>query len=108
MNLPSTAPDFLPDFAGLYSGHEELFTPHTETKLPMIHCYCFGPKDEEGDPQGVVARKYVCELISNKLGAEVKLEDPDTNIWDVRDVAPNKRQFCASFRLPAEVVFRKR
>jgi len=108
MNLPSTAPDFLADFAGLYAGHEALFAPHTSAKLPMIHCYCFGPKDEENDPEGIAARRDVCELVSAKLGATVRLEDPDTLIWDVRDVAPKKRQFCASFRLPAEVAFRKR
>lgn len=107
MNLPSTATDFLPAFTGLYAGHESLFAPHTPTPLPLIHCYCFGPKDEEGDPEGLAARAYVCALVSGKLGAEVQLEHADTRIWDVRDVAPKKRQFCASFRLPGEVAFRR-
>lgn len=107
MNLPSTAIDFLPDYIGLYAGHEELFAPHTQTKLPMVHCYCFGPKYDEGDDDGVRAKQAVCEEVSSRIGFELKLDSPDTEIWDVRDVAPNKRQYCASFRLPPEVAFRK-
>lgn len=108
MNLPSTAIDFLVDFLGLYHGLDKQFAPHTNQKLPMIHCYCFGPKDEDGDPEGGSAREQVCQQLSEKLGHEILPSTPEVEIFDVRDVAPNKRQFCATFRLPPEVAFRAR
>lgn len=108
MNLPSTAIDFVPDFIGLYAGHEALFAPHTETKLPMVHCYCFAPKHEDGDPEMLVPKGIICKELSERLGFEMDIGMEDLSIWDVRDVAPNKRQYCASFRIPAEVAYRKR
>lgn len=108
MNLPSTAIDFVPDYIGLYENHEELFEPHTDTKLPMIHCYCFGPKNEDNDPENTIAKVQICEQLSVKLGHEMRHTMPELDIFDVRDVAPKKRQFCASFRLPKEVAFGKR
>lgn len=50
----------------------------------------------------------ICERISEKLGSIVKPGDEELTIHEVRDVAPKKRMFCASFRLPAEVAFRER
>jgi len=110
MNLPSTAIDFIPDFIGLYADHESLFAPHTTTKLPMVHCYCFAPKAEDDDPEGVKPREEICRELSQKLAYEVKMDDAEMEIGirNVRDVAPKKRQYCASFRLPREVAFRKR
>lgn len=50
----------------------------------------------------------ICQRISEKLGYEIKPGDEELDIHEVRDVAPKKRMFCASFRLPAEVAFRSR
>ena len=102
MNLPATAITFLDAFIGIYHGHEKLFTPYTTVKLPMIHVHCFSTKSEDN----VEEKGKICAEISQQLGALVKPEDEDVEIWDVRDVSPQKRMFCASFRLPAEVAFR--
>jgi tRNA (guanine37-N1)-methyltransferase len=107
MNLPASAIDFLPYYHGLYAGHEELFEPHTDTKLPMIHVHCFAAKGEGGAPM-----VDVCERVTAALGAPIKLGDPEVPgeaaVQEVRAVSPNKRMFCASFRVPAEIAFAAR
>ncbi len=104
LNLPATATTFLPSFIGLYAGHEDLFSPHTSTPLPMIHVYCFSTKSDGNKAEEM----KICREISGQLGYEIaKAGDEEMEIWDVRDVAPEKRIFCASFRLPAEVAFRE-
>ena len=102
MNLPSTATTFLDSFIGLYHGQEKLFTPHTQTKLPMIHVYCFNTKSHDNKREEI----EICQDISHHLGHKISPGDEETLIWDCRDVAPSKRMFCASFRLPPEVAFR--
>ncbi|KAE9372253.1 guanine-N(1)--methyltransferas-like protein [Stipitochalara longipes BDJ] len=104
MNLPASAIDFLGSFNGLYHGHEELFEPHTNTKLPMVHVHCFSTKSEDNIKEGI----EICERISEKLGYVVKPSDEELVIHEVRDVAPKKRMFCASFRIHKEVAFRER
>jgi tRNA (guanine37-N1)-methyltransferase len=104
MNLPASAIDFLGSFNGLYHGHEKLFEPHTSTKLPMVHVHCFSTKSEDNVKEGI----EICERISEKLRYVVKPGDTELVIHEVRDVAPKKRMFCASFRLPREVAFRER
>lgn len=105
MNLPATAISFLPSFRGLYAGHEALFAPHTATLLPMVHVHCFSTKSEDNVREGL----DICERISDMLGVPVRPGDVEkegeATIYDVRDVAPLKRMFCASFRLPREVAF---
>ena len=44
-------------------------------------------------------------VVGGKEGGKRKTE---TEVWDVRDVAPNKRQYCASFRIPRSVAFAAR
>jgi len=100
MNLPATAINFLPSFIGLYSNLN--LDPET-TQLPMIHVYCFSTKSDDNGPEKIA----ICEEISKQLGHTVKPGDEEVEIHDVRDVAPKKRMFCASFRLPREVAFRK-
>lgn len=129
MNLPATAITFLPSFIGLYAaptasrsstdiradgasqseqGLAHLFAPHTRTKLPMIHVYCFSTKSADNKAQEV----EICKEISRQLGlegeSEITPQTEEVSIFDVRDVAPKKRMFCASFRLPREVAFRRR
>lgn len=99
MNLPASAIEFLPDFIGLYDGVD---IPE-DAQMPMIHCYCFETKSDDNIEQGI----RICEEVSKRIGFEITPETPETTIWDVRDVAPKKRMFCASFRLPREVAFRK-
>lgn len=107
MNLPASAIEFLGRYRGLYAGHEDLFEPATATKLPMVHVHCFSIKLDDDTPIN-----DICERITKELGYPVKPGDPDVEgqvaIYDVRDVAPAKRMFCASFRLPREVAFAPR
>ncbi|KAL8699644.1 MAG: hypothetical protein Q9224_001322 [Gallowayella concinna] len=104
LNLPASALTFLPAFIGLYAGHERRFYPHTNVKLPMIHVYCFSTKSDDNK----VEEAKICAEISEQLGYEIKAPgEEEMEIWDVRDVAPQKRMFCASFRLPGEVAFRE-
>lgn len=112
MNLPATAITFLPSFIGLYSNIpgissadiRKMFAPHTETPLPMVHVYCFSTKSDDN----ILETKEICEEISRQLEFEITPnKTADMQVWDVRDVAPKKRMFCASFRLPKEVAFRE-
>lgn len=108
LNLPASAIGFLPSFIGLYRGQEHLFAPETKTKLPLVHVYCFNAKDDDTK----IVEGRICKEISDQLSFEMRPGDGDTEgqifIWDVRDVAPGKRMFCATFRLPAEVAFERR
>ncbi|KAF7927831.1 hypothetical protein EAE99_005208 [Botrytis elliptica] len=105
MNLPATAIDFLPSFHGLYHKSQNLFAPHTETKLPMVHVHCFAAKNEDNEAANI----EICERVSEKLGMKIEQGDKyETKVWDVRDVAPKKRMFCVSFRIPEEVAFGER
>ena len=104
MNLPATAINFLPSFIGLYKAEQEtVFAPHTSQQLPMIHVYCFSTKSDDNVAEGI----KICEEISKQLDYPITPDAPELTITDVRDVAPNKRMFCASFRLPADVAFRQ-
>ncbi|RDL38468.1 tRNA (guanine(37)-N1)-methyltransferase [Venustampulla echinocandica] len=104
MNLPAIAIDFVGSFNGLYEGHETLFEPHTPTKLPIVHVHCFSTKSDNNVRETI----EICERISRVLGYEIKPEDDDVTVYEVRDVAPKKRMFCASFRLPPKVAFGER
>ncbi|KAI1143551.1 Met-10+ like-protein-domain-containing protein [Hypoxylon sp. FL0543] len=107
MNLPASAITFLPHFRGLYAGREQLFAPHTGTKLPMVHVYCFAPKADDG-----ASLIHICERISAEIGVSMKLGDSENahevTVLEVRNVAPNKHMFCASFRVPPELAFAAR
>lgn len=102
MNLPASAIGFLGAFRGVYRGHERYFEPDTTTKLPMIHVYCFLPKENDHDE---AVRRQVCRQISAELQSEITPETAETEISDVRDVSRVKNMYRVSFRLPAPVAF---
>jgi len=105
MNLPATAIEFLDAFRGTHHGREAEFRPHTTTKLPLIHLYLFQARYENEDEE----LNEISQRISHYLGSEVKRGDPELElkIRYVRLVAPNKKMFCASFHVPADVAFDK-
>ena len=107
LNLPASALTFLPSFIGLYAGHETLFVPHTNSRLPLIHVYCFNVKANDSEK----VQRSICEAISQQIGYEMgpgnMEKEGEVSIWDVRDVAPQKTMYCASFQLPSSVAFKK-
>lgn len=112
MNLPATAIEFLDAFQGLYTGKESLFAPHTSQPLPMIHVYCFSGHSENEVDDHV----DICQRVSERIGYPITPEDRvggsgnaalELAIHNVRLVSPKKQMFCASFRLPPDVAFRK-
>ncbi|EAS37001.3 tRNA methyltransferase Trm5 [Coccidioides immitis RS] len=112
MNLPASAITFLDTFIGVYAGQEQLFAPHTDRRLPLIHVYCFSTNSDDGEFE----KKEICERISKQIGFTITPEDceggtgnkeREVEIRSVRLVSPNKRMFCAKFRLPEEVAFKK-
>jgi tRNA (guanine37-N1)-methyltransferase len=102
MNLPASALSFLPSFIGLYAKAD---IPKG-SPLPKIHVYCFNTKSDDNKAES----EKICEEISSLLDFKFRPGEGDiegeVSIFDVRDVAPKKRMFCASFRLPEQVAFR--
>ncbi|GIC86739.1 tRNA(m(1)G37)methyltransferase [Aspergillus udagawae] len=112
MNLPATAIEFLDAFPGVYAGRESLFAPHTSQRLPMVHVYCFSGHSENELDDHI----DICQRISERIGYTITPEDRiggsgnesiELSIHNVRLVSPKKQMFCASFRLPTEVAFKK-
>lgn len=107
MNLPASALEFLHNFRGLYHGHETLFVPHTETRLPMVHAHCFAVKADDATPLDDICQRIYSEIGVRLVPGDGE-NDGEVTIREVRDVAPSKRMYCASFRLPPEVAFAPR
>ena len=107
LNLPANALTFLRAFVGVYRNYQHLFKPNTSVDLPLIHVYCFNSQAVQEE-----ASKEICSLISQRLENDMSAAgNPDdregaVSIFDVRDVSPNKRMYCATFRLPAIVAFK--
>ncbi|CAK1354420.1 tRNA (guanine(37)-N1)-methyltransferase [Cercospora beticola] len=105
MNLPATAITFLPSFIGVYTPELRQLLG-AELRMPLIHVYCFSTKSDDNVKEGLEIAAEISRQLETTLRPG-KIEDGDVQIYDVRDVAPKKRMFCASFRLPEEVAFRE-
>ncbi|XP_072032434.1 tRNA (guanine(37)-N(1))-methyltransferase-like [Amphiura filiformis] len=92
MNLPSIAIEFLDVFCNLLKDVPVDLRPYIP--LPMMHCHCFSKADD--------MRQDVCDRIKEVLHHK---DIDNIMVHDVRDVAPNKEMFCATFRLPHDVAF---
>ncbi|KAK4659660.1 tRNA(m(1)G37)methyltransferase [Podospora pseudocomata] len=111
MNLPASAIEFVGSFKGIYQLQESLFAPTTKTLLPLVHVHCFALKADDERPL-----IDICEKLTKYLGFPMKPGNIDYNlngegevaIHNVRDVAPAKSMYCATFRLPAAVAFAAR
>lgn len=107
MNLPASALEFLHNFRGIYHDEEALFAPHTDTRLPLVHAHCFAVKADDATPLD-----DICDRIEREIGVRLVPGDAEVDgqvsIHEVRDVAPAKRMFCASFRVPPSVAFAPR
>ncbi|TKA76009.1 hypothetical protein B0A55_06678 [Friedmanniomyces simplex] len=109
LNLPASALTFLPSFIGLYPAALRSELPEY-FEMPLVHVYCFSTKSDDNVAEGV----QICEEIGGQIGyAGMRFGKVDEDgegaveVFDVRDVAPKKRMFCATFRLPREVAFRE-
>jgi tRNA (guanine37-N1)-methyltransferase len=111
MNLPGSAITFVHHYRGLYSGREMLFSPHTDIPLPLVHVHCFSFKAEKGQAAAAVDND-ICQRLSDELDFLMKPGDAEKKgevaVYEVRNVAPNKTMYCASFRIPPEVAFAPR
>lgn len=73
----------------------------------MVHVHCFAAKVDGPGPLD-----DICDRIEKEINVRLVPGDAETDgqvaIHEVRDVAPNKRMFCASFRVPPQVAFAPR
>lgn len=110
MNLPASAPEFTDAFIGLArvglnsdSDSDTDVQGHwAEEHLPWIHCYCFARGADAAACHTEIAERL--DLAMHGL-SRLAAHPERLALHDVRDVAPGKRMYCATFQLPREVAF---
>ncbi|KAG8903863.1 mitochondrial aspartate-glutamate transporter agc1 [Tulasnella sp. 408] len=102
MNLPATAIEFLDAYRGVLAPLKEkdpaAFEEVYEDRMPMVHCYAF-TRELDVSSAGADLRKRAEEYLGGALG----IDGEDVHYHLVRDVAPHKRMYCISFRLPRDI-----
>jgi tRNA (guanine37-N1)-methyltransferase len=96
MNLPAAALEFLDAFRGYrITSASKAVERHDPKDMPIIHVYCFAPKNRQE------AQEQIYNRAEKALGGS--LEHTKVSIHEVRDVSPNKNMYCVTFQLPAFV-----
>ena len=93
MNLPDSAVEFLDVFPGLFQGVNPDELPFF--KPPLVYCYCFSKSDD--------LKKDAKERVEARVGC--KLDEEETVVRIVRNVAPNKEMLCVIFPLQKNTLF---
>jgi tRNA (guanine37-N1)-methyltransferase len=120
MNLPASAVSFLDAFQGACSD------PRWQGHMPTVNVYTFsrGDEDDAGGHTVAMSSEHCCKMkpgpgsshvtLVCSAGVQQRVEhalggplDTEPRIHFVREVAPNKRMLCVSFRLPEAVATAK-
>ncbi|XP_037940345.1 tRNA (guanine(37)-N1)-methyltransferase-like [Teleopsis dalmanni] len=95
MNLPAMAVEFLDAFRGLFAAEAtDLNFTNKTYNYPTVHVYTF--------TKGEDTKSLVKPLVEQHLG--LSLDNNSLDIHFVRNVAPNKDMYRASFRLTPEML----
>jgi len=97
MNLPVDAVEFLDVFTGLFKqASKEIWN---QDNLPMIYVNGFdaGKTPEEVD-------QNFRNRISKAFGQTLKPDFP-LDIHSIKDITPDKKMYCVTFKLPQEIAF---
>lgn len=105
MNLPDSAIDFLGNFVGLYSKDVDA---NIKKVMPWIHVHCFEKygNDEDLSMEELYSRVHARILKSMDTNSTI-LPIETMSFHLVRKVSPTKPMFCVSYKLPAELAYKK-